>query len=106
MRMYLLSLSAGVLVGVVYSLLNVRSPAPPIVALVGLLGILAGEQMVPVLRHMLAGSPLTLGWFTEHRLPHICGELPTGTIPTGTGAGMVSGPGTGQGTDRSDPPAA
>jgi XapX domain-containing protein len=106
MRMYLLSLSAGVLVGVVYSLLNVRSPAPPIVALVGLLGILAGEQMVPVLRHMLAGWPLTLGWFTEHRLPHICGELSTGTIPTGTGAGTGSGPGTGQGTDRSDPPAA
>lgn len=110
MRMYLLSLSAGVLVGVVYSLLNVRSPAPPIVALVGLLGILAGEQMVPVLRHMLAGSPLTLGWFTEHRLPHICGELPKGTTPSGPecgpGSGTVSGPGTGQGTDRSDPPAA
>jgi XapX domain-containing protein len=43
MRIYLLSLGAGVLVGVVCSLINVRSPAPPLVALVGLLGILFGE---------------------------------------------------------------
>ena len=35
MKMYVISLSAGVLVGIVYSLLNVRSPAPPLVALVG-----------------------------------------------------------------------
>ena len=35
MRVYLLSLGAGLLVGIVYSLLNVRSPAPPVVALVG-----------------------------------------------------------------------
>uniref|UniRef100_UPI0038F63891 DUF1427 family protein n=1 Tax=Streptomyces turgidiscabies TaxID=85558 RepID=UPI0038F63891 len=47
MKIYLLSLGAGLLVGVIYSLLNVRSPAPPLVALVGLLGILAGEQVVP-----------------------------------------------------------
>jgi len=44
MRTYLVSLGAGLLVGVVYSLLNVRSPAPPVVALVGLLGMLIGEE--------------------------------------------------------------
>jgi XapX domain-containing protein len=44
MRVYLLSLEAGFLVGIVYSLLNVRSPAPPVVALVGLFGVLIGEQ--------------------------------------------------------------
>src|SRR5246127_4177538 len=38
MKIYLVSLGAGVLVGLIYSLLNVRSPAPPLVALVGLLG--------------------------------------------------------------------
>ena len=38
MRVYLSSLGAGLLVGVVYSLLNVRSPAPPVAALVGLFG--------------------------------------------------------------------
>lgn len=79
MRIYLLSLGAGLLVGVVYSLLGVRSPAPPIVALVGLLGILIGEQAVPMVRQMVRGAPVTVGWFVEHRLPHLCGELPKGT---------------------------
>src|ERR1700756_181173 len=51
MRAYLLSLGAGLLVGMVYSLLNVRSPASPVVAVVGLLGILIGEQIIPVARH-------------------------------------------------------
>ncbi len=31
MKIYLVSLGAGLLVGVIYSLLGVRSPAPPIV---------------------------------------------------------------------------
>jgi XapX domain-containing protein len=47
MKVYLLSLAVGLLVGAIYGLSNVRSPAPPIVALVGLLGILTGEQLVP-----------------------------------------------------------
>lgn len=42
----LISLGAGVLIGLLYALLKVRSPAPPAVALVGLLGMLAGEQLV------------------------------------------------------------
>ncbi|WP_119419090.1 DUF1427 family protein [Desertibaculum subflavum] len=32
MKAYILSLAAGLLVGVVYGVLNVRSPAPPVVA--------------------------------------------------------------------------
>lgn len=43
MKLYLMSLGAGLLVGVIYGLLNVRSPAPPAIALIGLLGILVGE---------------------------------------------------------------
>lgn len=39
MKLYLMSLGAGLLVGIIYALNNVRSPAPPIVALIGLLGI-------------------------------------------------------------------
>lgn len=35
MKRYLLSLGVGVLVGIRYSVLNVRSPAPPIVARIG-----------------------------------------------------------------------
>ncbi len=32
MKPHLLPLGAGLLVGIVYSLLNVRSPAPPVIA--------------------------------------------------------------------------
>jgi XapX domain-containing protein len=76
MRVYLLSLGAGVLVGIIYSLLNVRSPAPPVVALVGLLGILVGEQIIPVTKHLLAGSPLATAWHKSQVTPHIFGQLP------------------------------
>jgi XapX domain-containing protein len=76
MRMYLLSLGAGLLVGVIYSLLNVRSPAPPLVALVGLLGILAGEQVIPLGRQVLAGTSLAAAWHTSKCASHLFGELP------------------------------
>lgn len=54
MKAYLLSLAAGALVGLVYSVINVRSPAPPTIALVGLLGMLAGEHVLTFARHLLA----------------------------------------------------
>ena len=73
---YLISLGEGLLVGVIYSLLNVRSPAPPLVALVGLLGILLGEQVVPVARQVLSGSGLAAAWQQAKCAPHIFGMLP------------------------------
>ena len=77
MKPYLLSMGAGVLVGVVYSLLNVRSPAPPAIALIGLLGILLGEQALPVARHLLAGRDVGAFLRTECA-PRILGAPPTG----------------------------
>ena len=56
MKPYLLSLGAGLLVGLVYSLLGVKSPAPPVIALVGLLGILLGEQVVPIITRIASGQ--------------------------------------------------
>ena len=76
MRLYVLSLGAGLLVGVIYSLLSVRSPAPPLVALVGLLGILAGEQVIPVGKQLLAGTSLAAAWREAKCTPHLFGELP------------------------------
>jgi len=76
MRTYLVSLGAGLLVGVVYSLLNVRSPAPPVVALIGLLGILVGEQIIPVAKRMVEGSHLAAAWRQSQCTPHIFGLLP------------------------------
>ena len=46
MKGYLLSLLAGFLVGGVYAILRVKSPAPPIIALLGLLGMVVGEHLV------------------------------------------------------------
>lgn len=76
MKPYLLSLAAGLMVGVVYALLNVRSPAPPIIALVGLLGILIGEQIPPLIRHYVAREARAAAWMQEHVKPHMFGELP------------------------------
>jgi XapX domain-containing protein len=44
MKTLLISFVAGLLVGVVYGVIRVKSPAPPIVALLGLLGMVLGEQ--------------------------------------------------------------
>lgn len=75
MKPYLFSLAAGLLVGIVYGLLNIRSPAPPVVALVGLLGILLGEQFVPVAKRIRAGHPLGLS-VQEECTQHLFGRLP------------------------------
>jgi len=45
-RSFAVAIGVGLLVGVIYGLLNVRSPAPPVIALLGLLGMLIGEQAV------------------------------------------------------------
>ena len=42
--------------GFIYGLLNVRSPAPPYVALLGLLGILLGEQAAAAVKARAAPS--------------------------------------------------
>jgi XapX domain-containing protein len=52
-KAYLISLAVGALVGVIYGMLRVKSPAPPTIALVGLFGMLAGEQLVALVRAML-----------------------------------------------------
>lgn len=53
MKAYLLSLGVGLLVGLLYYGLNVRSPAPPLVALIGLLGMVIGEQLIPWIKQWL-----------------------------------------------------
>jgi XapX domain-containing protein len=78
MKVYFISLGAGLLVGFIYSLLQVRSPAPPLVALVGLLGILIGEQLLPVGKHLFQGASIERAWKQAECTPHIFGLLPGG----------------------------
>lgn len=87
MKLYLISLAVGLLVGVIYALLDVRSPAPPVIALIGLLGILLGEQMVPIAKRIISGQPVTVSWLKSDCGHHIFGHLPAspGAMSPGTG---------------------
>jgi len=77
---YLLSLLIGTAVGVAYALLGIRSPAPPLVALLGLLGMVLGETGTNVVKHRyLAGSPTATA--TLLAIPAACGFCPS-TSPT------------------------
>ncbi|QMV75094.1 DUF1427 family protein [Comamonas piscis] len=77
MKPYLLSAAAGLLIGIIYALINVRSPAPPVIALVGLLGILLGEQLPPLVRHLWAApAEQRVSWVQQQVKPHMFGQLP------------------------------
>jgi XapX domain-containing protein len=45
MKILFISFVVGLGVGALYGLIRVKSPAPPIVALLGLLGMVLGEQL-------------------------------------------------------------
>ena len=75
-KTYAVALAVGVLVGIIYGLLDVRSPAPPVVALIGLLGILLGEQVVPIAKKLLAHEPAKLSSLGTDCAHHLFGALP------------------------------
>jgi XapX domain-containing protein len=81
MKPYLFSLAAGLLVGAVYGLIHVRSPAPPVIALVGLLGILAGEQIPPLVKQLISRQVTAAAWVGQQVKPHVFGELPCSQLP-------------------------
>jgi XapX domain-containing protein len=54
---YLVSLVMGLAVGVAYGLVQVRSPAPPLIALIGLLGMVLGEQAIDMAKRHVSPSP-------------------------------------------------
>jgi XapX domain-containing protein len=77
MKAYVVSLAVGLLVGVIYALFNVRSPAPPVIALVGLLGILVGEQIPPLVKQVLGVQASSESWLQHQVKPHVFGQLPS-----------------------------
>ena len=76
MKPYILSLAAGLLVGIVYGLINVRSPAPPVIALIGLFGILVGEQVVPLAKRLIERQAVSVSVIQEDCGAHVFGRLP------------------------------
>jgi XapX domain-containing protein len=54
---YLVSLVMGLAVGVAYGLVHVRSPAPPLIALIGLLGTVIGEQAIDMAKRHVSPFP-------------------------------------------------
>ena len=76
MKAYLLSLAAGLVVGVIYSLMNVRSPAPPLIALIGLFGMLVGEQAIPIGKRLIAGSAFTTALKDTRAVSSDLGQAP------------------------------
>jgi XapX domain-containing protein len=79
MKPYLVALAIGLLVGALYSLLGTRSPAPPMIALLGLLGMLLGEQATVLARRALHGQEVAFFCKTE------CAERVTGLPPAADG---------------------
>ena len=57
MKSMLISFLVGLVVGALYAMLRVRSPAPPLIALAGLLGMVWGEQLVQQLLARKASQP-------------------------------------------------
>lgn len=74
MKTYLVSVGVGLLVGMIYSLFHVRSPAPPVIALVGLLGILLGEQIPPLVSQAWAGEQRAVSLLLDMR-SHVFGHM-------------------------------
>lgn len=91
MKPYLASLAVGLLVGVVYALFQVRSPAPPVIALVGLLGILLGEQIPPLVRQVFQVEVAFTSWLDQQK-PHVFGELPVCNPPASKVGQVVAAP--------------
>jgi XapX domain-containing protein len=57
-------------VGCIYSFIKVRSPAPPLIALVGLLGILLGEQGVPLIKQLFVKDSAPIDQVSDQVEPH------------------------------------
>jgi XapX domain-containing protein len=64
---YVISLSVGFGVGLLYWLLKVQSPAPPLIALAGLLGMVLGEHAIPVVKAQL---------FAQEQVTNIAAKKP------------------------------
>ena len=80
MKSYLVSFAAGLLVGCIYSLIRVRSPAPPLIALIGLLGIVLGEQGPPLVKQLFFKESTNTTQASELAEPQALNQSPKASI--------------------------
>ena len=75
---YLLSLLAGSAFGIGYALLGIKSPAPPLVALFGLLGMIGGEHGATWMKRHYGTAAVTrpAGDGSSRTLPKTSSETP------------------------------
>jgi XapX domain-containing protein len=66
---YGISLFLGALAGLIYGVTGQRSPAPPIIALVGLFGMLIGAQVPPLLKDVVTGNVPFSTWIEQQLNP-------------------------------------
>ncbi|AXE95799.1 DUF1427 family protein [Paraburkholderia sp. 22099] len=79
---YVISLGVGFGVGLLYWLLKVQSPAPPLIALAGLLGMVLGEHAIPVVKAQLFAQT-----------PTVQAAPPAGTAPAASALQKPNAPG-------------
>lgn len=48
-----LALATGIIVGIVFSLVKLPSPAPPFLGLLGLIGMFIGQRLLPMLHYFM-----------------------------------------------------
>jgi XapX domain-containing protein len=85
MKGLLVSFAVGAFVGLLYGVLKVKSPAPPIIALLGLLGMVIGEQAGvwvhtrnPNVAHAAMACLSDKHWDTPPKVAEHISALPTG----------------------------
>ncbi|SDO12665.1 XapX domain-containing protein [Paenibacillus sp. yr247] len=47
MLSFLLALGAGLAIGIVFQVIRLPSPAPPLLGLIGLIGMFLGQRLIP-----------------------------------------------------------
>jgi len=52
-----LAFATGMLVGVIFSLVKLPSPAPPFLGLIGLIGMFVGQRLWPGLHYFMSHRP-------------------------------------------------
>ena len=80
---YIISLGVGFGIGLLYWLLKVQSPAPPLIALAGLLGMVLGEHAIPVVKAQFFAQTPTVEVTQSDKARHVPKPVVNGATEEG-----------------------